>query len=250
MNKERSSPQPPVTSAQVTTENIYKNWREKFVRPMMYGALVFGLIALIPALLTNQGLIQDAVFVVSYLVLIVITLIHSPYWVRMGTLLVIIFALGMNELFSTGILGDGIFFFLALIILAAMLFSIEAGLVSTVISMFTFGILGWFVQTGRIGLLNPQAMPAQTSDWFSTSATTLLISVTIILGLRQLQLAFVESQKKANETLRVLELERGSLEDRVEARTLQLKAVNEVGRASSAILDQEELIERVVNLIT
>ena len=250
MNKEQSSPQPPVTSAQATTENIYKNWREKFVRPMMYGALVFGLIALIPALLTNQGLIQDTVFVLSYLVLIVITFIHSPYWVRMGTLLVIIYALGMNELFSTGILGDGIFFFLAIIVLAAMMFSIEAGLVSTLISMFTFGILGWFVQTGRIALLNPQAMPAQTSDWFSTSATTLLISVTIILGLRQLQLAFVESQKKANETLQVLELERGSLEDRVEARTLQLKAVNEVGRTSSAILDREELIDRVVNLIT
>ncbi len=250
MNKERSSPQTPGTSAQAAAENIYKNWRENFVRPMMYGALVFGLIALIPALLTNQGLIQDTVFVVSYLVLIIITFVHSPYWVRMGMLLVVIYALGMNELFSTGILGDGIFFFLAFIILAAMMFSIEVGLVSTAISMLTFGVLGWFVQTGRLGLLNPQAMPAQASDWFSTSATTLLISVTIILGLRQLQIAFVESQKKANETLQNLELQQGSLEDRVEARTLQLKAVNEVGRASSAILDREELIERVVNLIT
>jgi GAF domain-containing protein len=71
-----------------------------------------------------------------------------------------------------------------------------------------------------------------------------------MLGLRQLQITFVASQKKADLALHDLEMERGSLESRIAARTLQLKAVNEVGRASSATLDPEELIERVVNLIT
>ena len=68
--------------------------------------------------------------------------------------------------------------------------------------------------------------------------------------MRQLQLEFVDVQKRADKTLHELEVERGSLEGRVEARTLQLKAVSEVGRVASSILDLEELTERVVNLIT
>jgi GAF domain-containing protein/HAMP domain-containing protein len=40
------------------------------------------------------------------------------------------------------------------------------------------------------------------------------------------------------------------LESQVAERTAQLAAVNEVGRAASAILDPDELIEKVVNLIT
>ena len=250
MNQKQTSPQLSVPSAQITTENVYKNWRENLVRPMLIGALIFGLVALIPALLTNQGFIQNTVFIISYLLLIVVTFTHFPYWVRMGAFLFIIFGLGMNELFTTGILGDGIFFFLALIIFATMMFSIQAGAVTTAISLLTFGVLGWFVQTGHLGLLDLHAMTAKNTDWISASATTFLFSITIILGLRQLQLSFVNAQKKAEDTLHDLESERGSLEGRVAARTLQLKAVNEVGRASSAILDPEELIERVVNLIT
>jgi GAF domain-containing protein/HAMP domain-containing protein len=40
------------------------------------------------------------------------------------------------------------------------------------------------------------------------------------------------------------------LEKKVEERTAQLKAINEVGRVATSILEPEELIKRVVNLIT
>jgi GAF domain-containing protein len=250
MNQSQNSPQASAKSADSTTETVYKNWRESFVRPMLIGALVFGLIALIPALLTNQGLIQNAVFVFSYLVLIVITFVRFPYWLKMGAFLVVIFGLGMNELFTTGILGDGIFFFLVFIIFATMMLSIRAGWFATALTMLTYIVLGLLVQTGRLDLLDPHAMSAKITDWLSAGATTLLFSITIVLGLRQLQITFVAAQKNANDALRDLELERGSLESRIAARTLQLKAVNEIGRASSATLDPEELIERVVNLIT
>jgi GAF domain-containing protein/HAMP domain-containing protein len=42
----------------------------------------------------------------------------------------------------------------------------------------------------------------------------------------------------------------GGLENMVDARTSQLKAINEVGRVATSILDPEELLKRVVNLIT
>ena len=141
-----------------TTQYVYKNWREKFVRPMLIGALVFGLIALVPALLTNQGFIQNTVFISAYLVLIVVTFVEFPYWLRMGVFLLIVYALGLNELFSTGILGDGIFFFLGLIVFATMMFSLEVGAVSTAIRLLTLGILGWIVHRGNDVLANNEAM--------------------------------------------------------------------------------------------
>ena len=47
-----------------------------------------------------------------------------------------------------------------------------------------------------------------------------------------------------------LETLQNSLEEQVKERTDQLEAINEVGRAVSAIIDPDELIEKVVNLIT
>lgn len=42
----------------------------------------------------------------------------------------------------------------------------------------------------------------------------------------------------------------GDLENKVDERTSQLKAINEVGRVATSILDPDELMTRVVNLIT
>ena len=53
-----------------------------------------------------------------------------------------------------------------------------------------------------------------------------------------------------NRMLTRLETLQTSLEEQVKERTDQLEAINEVGRAVSAILDPDELIEKVVNLIT
>ena len=47
-----------------------------------------------------------------------------------------------------------------------------------------------------------------------------------------------------------LETLQNSLEEQVKERTDQLEAINEVGRAVSAILEPDELIQKVVNLIT
>ncbi|MBV6395557.1 MAG: hypothetical protein HFACDABA_01134 [Anaerolineales bacterium] len=53
-----------------------------------------------------------------------------------------------------------------------------------------------------------------------------------------------------NRMIARLETLQTGLEEQVRERTKQLEAINEVGRAASAILDPAELIERVVNLIT
>ena len=248
MNAKRpSSSIPRALSAE---QYVYANWRENFVRPMLIGALVFGLIALIPSLLSQQNLVLDTVFIGAYIGLIALAIFKFPYWLRMGAFVAIVYTLGISELFSTGILGDAVFFFLAFIVLTTMMFSPRSGMAASTISIATYGIVAWLTLSGKVSFLSSEVVPATLADWFSAGATTLLFGSTIILGLRQLQIEFLAAQKQTATVLNELEKEQGKLEERVEERTIQLKAVNEVGRTVSAILNPDELISRVVNLIT
>ncbi len=246
----KAKPQASPTPGTPAVSGVYGNWRERFVRPMLIGALVFGFVALILALTTNQGVVQNSVFITAYVLLVLVTFLPFPYPARMGVFLFVVYALGLNELLSTGILGDASFFFLGLMTFATLMFSASVGFATLAVSMVTFAVTGWLVGAGGVHLAHPQAIAAPLSDWVSTSATTALFGITFIIGLRQLQRDFVTSQEQGTEALRTLQQERASLEDRVEARTIQLTAVNEVGRVASSILNPEELAGRVANLIT
>ncbi|MGE5073589.1 MAG: GAF domain-containing protein [Anaerolineae bacterium] len=232
------------------TSTVHQNWRERFIRPMLVGALVFGLLALILGLSTNQGIVQNAIFIVSYLLLMAVTFLHFPYAARMGVFLLVVYALSLSELLSTGILGDAGFFFLGLMLFATLMFSARAGFISLGVTLLTFLVVGLLVGSGSLRLVHPEAINAPLADWLSTSATLSLFGVAFILGLRQLQTEFIAAQTRSDEALAALQAERASLESRVESRTVQLTAVNEVGRAASSILDPQELAGRVANLIT
>lgn len=250
MSMPQPAPHGALPSQSQATQRVYENWREKFVRPMLFGALGFGLVALILGLGTNQGIVQNAVFIVAYLLVMLVTFLRVPYWMRISIFLLALYGLGLNELVNTGILGDATLFFLGLVIFATLMFSARAGIISLILSLATFAAVGVLVQSGSMQLANQHSMVAALADWLSTSASMALFAVTFIVGIRQLQAEFLDAQRRSADMLHVLEQERASLESRVEARTVQLTAVNEVGRVATAILDPEDLAGRVANLIT
>src|SRR5512133_309265 len=172
------------------TSTVQQSWRERFIRPMLVGALIFGLLALVLGLSTNQGIIQNAIFVVAYLLLMLVTFLHFPYAARMGVFLLVVYALALSELLSTGILGDAGFFFLGLMLFATLMFSARAGYIALAVTLITFLVVGLLVGAGSLRLVHPEAINAPLADWLSTSATLTLFGVSFILGLRQLQTEF------------------------------------------------------------
>jgi GAF domain-containing protein len=229
-------------------QDVYRKWREGLMRPILNITLAFGFIALIAAIVTNQGITVTLVFIGAYISVALIAFLPTPFWLRAGIILLAVYALGLNEFFSYGIEGDGIFFFLALVILTTMFFSPRGGVIALTITLITYGMMGWLILSGRVVLVTP--IPAALADWISNSVVTLLFSVIVIVGFQYLDAEFLMAQKKREEAARELENQNIHLEDRVAARTLQLKAVNEVGRAASSVLNPNELINQVVNLIT
>jgi GAF domain-containing protein len=241
-----------IPNAEENTRTLYRNWRENFVQPLLYGTLLFGLIALFFAVLsaiTAQTYFIALIFVITYVLTAIITFVNFPYWVKMGGFVLAIYVLGLSELATHGILGDGLFFFLGVIIFATMMFSPRAGIIVTSVNILTFIIFGWLMLSDRVLPLNPTATQAGFVDWLSASAVTIMFAVIIILGFQRLEAETFETQKRIDTTLTDLRNERNNLDNRVRSRTRQLRKVNEIGQAVTAILDPDELLARAAFMI-
>lgn len=246
---DRISSENQIVNPEDSTRQLYKNWREGFALPLLIGVLVFGAIALIPAVNASDNVIIDTVFITTYLLTGFVTVIRFPYAIRMSVFLLSVYVLGVAELITHGILGDSLFFFLALIVFATILFSPRAGIIAAAINIITFILFGWLMQSGQIPPLNPNASPAKIEDWISASAAMIMFGVVIILGFQRLEKEFLDAQRQIDSTLNELKQERNNLENKVQERTHQLRKINEVGRAVTSILDADELLPRAARLI-
>lgn len=240
---------PEITSQQTSTERVYKTWREGFILPLLIGVMVFGGIGLFPAVIASESLLIDGLFIGTYLLVALSAVIRTSYQVRIFVFLLSILILGVGEVLSLGILGDGLFYFLALVVFATMLHSPRAGVHAIITSIVMIIVTGWLIQTGLFATLNPRATPAKVEDWVSAGAALAMFGVVIIIGFQQLEREFSGAQAQISSMLGTLREERNNLETRVQERTLQLRRINEVERAVSAILDIDEILPLTVRFI-
>lgn len=237
------------SDSQSETHQVYQNWREGFVLPLLIGTLIFGAAALIPAIISSKNIFLDSIFVISYLLTAVVTVIRFSYFIRMSVFLLSIYILGISTLITYDALGVSLFYFLALIIFSTMMLSIRAGMLMIVVDVVTYIIFGWLILGGRLVPLNPLALTANLQDWISVGAATVMFGVVIIFGFRSLEREFFEAQKQIDVTLNILKEERNNLENRVQERTAQLRKINEIGRNVTEILDTEQLFSRASKYI-
>ncbi len=231
-------------SPQDVTRQLYANWRERFALPLLIGILIFGLGALIPAVLSSTNIVLNSIFVVSYLLTAVVTIIRFSYPIRMTVFLLSIYVLGISTLVTYNALGVGLFYFLALIIFATMMLSIRAGIIAIALDVLTYLLFGWLMLSERLLPLNPLSTPANLFDWVSVGAATVMFGIVIILGFRSLEREFFEAQQQIDSALSTLKEERSTLESRVQERTQQLRKINELGRNVIETLDTEKIFSR------
>ncbi len=150
-----------------------------------------------------------------------------------------------------GLRDPVVFGFNAVILVAALLLGEFGGLIFGVLSALTVLLIG----VGEATQIIPIAA-APPPDVNGAIIATFLIagaSVALQVLIRKLNSAIQsahaneQAQAALNKELRVLQLE---LEKRVEERTAQLRATNEVGQIASSILDPDSVITKAVNLIT
>jgi hypothetical protein len=232
-----------------STRLLYKNWRERLALPLLIGVLIFGAAALIPAIRASGNAIVNAIFITSYAMTALVTVVKFPYTVRMGVFIACIYVIGLGELFLHGILGDSLFFFLAVVIFATILLSPRIGISMIGINLLTLLLVGFLMLSQQFTPFNPFAAPAKVEDWLSAGAAILMFSAVIILGFQRLEQEFIQAQKQIDATLTSLKEERGNLEQKVLERTVLLQKVNEVGQSITAILDPDEVLSNAARHI-
>jgi len=231
------------------TRQLYKNWREKFVMPLLAGMLALGAFVLIPAVNSAGSIFIKAIFIAAYVLTGIVTVVRFPYKIRINVLLLSIYALGLSELLRYGILGDSAFFFLGLILLATLLTSPQAGMIVMFVVILTISVTGWLMLNNTLAPLAPYTFPALIEDWVSGGAMIVMFGVVTILGFQRLEKAFLETQKQIDENIKTIKDERNNLEKNVAERTEQLHKINKIGRTITTILNPDELLSRTTQLI-
>ncbi len=249
MTQNNSSLNPPSNPAEAT-RLLYKNWRERFVMPLLLVALAMGLGVLIPALNSaSESNLLKAIFIAAFVLTGIVTVIEFSYAIRISVFLLSFYALGVAELLRYGILGDGTFFFISAIVLATLLLSPRAGIISIAVSILTTATTGWLMLSNTISPIAPFTSKAVILDWITGSLMVIMVGVLVILGFQRLENAFLESQKQIDSNLNLIRDERNNLERRVIERTRQMQKVNAIGRMITAILDPDALLTRAAHLI-
>ena len=227
-----------------------KNWRSTFARSMLGIMLAFGLFALIPALFSDESAvsrISKIVYLSIYLLGIIITVFPFSDVIRVNTFLVAVFALGVNELVSYGILGDASLFFYAVVVIATIMFSPKAGWVATGSILLAIFITGIAFLGGKVDMPASQIGFAELTDWISTTGSFLMFSAVIILGVQRLQTEIAEGQNQVDMAYSALQEERNHLEDNVMARTADLELARQ---SSEQRARQLEIIAAVARSVT
>ena len=231
------------------TRLLYKNWREKFVMPLLISTLVLGAFVLIPAVNSAGIIFIKAIFIAAYLLTGIVTVVRFPYGIRIRVFLLGIYVLGLSELFRYGILGDSAFFFLGSILFATMLLSPRAGIILLIMDILTITLSAWLMLNKITTPLAPYTIPALLEDWISGGAMIVMFGIVIILGFQRLEKSFLESQQQIDENLNTIKNERNNLEINVAERTQQLRKVNKIGRTITSILNPDEVLTHSTNLI-
>ncbi|HMV96184.1 MAG TPA: GAF domain-containing protein [Anaerolineales bacterium] len=231
------------------SENLdfsYTRWQASFLQATLIGACVFGLLAIIPAVLGTADPILIGIYIGAYIALLLITILPAPYTIKAVTLVGLLFLLGISGLLETGIRGDARLFMLAAVTMATLLLSWRAGWIMTGLSMASFIIAGWLIVTGAITILSKAVTPGNFDTWISAITAALLLEVVIVNGIRLIQVEFESSRNRVRESFQKIEEERNLLEDRVKQRTQDLGRINRISEHRAQMFQTIAQVTRAI----
>jgi GAF domain-containing protein len=232
----------------------YKGWRELFITTVLRIACVLGVALMVVSFPTATNT-DKIIFVGLYIFLLAITLLRVPYSVRAFSLLFMVFTVGTNSILAWGPWLDGSIFFIAFIVLSALLFDQRVDIYALIISILTFAIISTLHQIGVFELRAPNAPSTSLADWVAYTMDFSIISAVLIFAIGQFKDAFIRIIQEIQNAFNILTTERSRLEERVRERTeelenraSQLRSSAAVARTIAEMQDITELMEATTKL--
>jgi GAF domain-containing protein len=222
----------------------YEQWRESFLRILLRGSCILGFLAIILYLFSPSTALYKVLAVITYGILGLTTLFTGlPYRFRAGVFLFLLYFAGFSSLIDHGI-ADASLLFLGFIVMTSLLFSLRAGISSSIgLTFITIVLFGW--------------SSATLADSARLTAILLVVATIIAIGLHTFQEEFRQTQITARQTFDTLRNERSTLEQRVGERTAglarkteQLRATSYIARKTAEVQDLASLLMTVARLVT
>jgi GAF domain-containing protein len=228
----------------------YAEWRMRFLTLILRGASIVGLIVAIVGSI-DTAFVLVMIYAISYLTILIVTLVPLPYRVRAISFLVVLMAVAVASMLETGIRVDARLFLLAFVVMATMFFGPRAGVIAGGISLIPIFIIGYFILSGQYTILSVTVLGnTNVMTWVVAVLVMVMIEIIIVTGLTLLQRGFDSALQQSQQLFDVVQAERASLEQRVNERTAQIRTSAEVGRAVTTNLNPDRLLHEVVSLIT
>jgi diguanylate cyclase (GGDEF)-like protein len=249
ITKHKSQLSPEKVNRSESTNFSLTGWRETLVINILRGTSVLSLIALVPSgiqMVQRALLLQVALFLFAWILLLLVTFGNVSYKVRVFVLLTLVYAVSINVLLEAGLHGDTRLFFLAFIILTLMFLGLRAALLAFGLTLLTSIAIGWAMFNGTLTMTNPNAFNYPPLTWASDLAVMMLAVGFLATGISTLLQQFSLARQQVQQTLETLEQEHDQLEQRVHERTLELDALRETSLIIGSQLEIKELLSSIV----
>ena len=254
MNSQKSPLQNPNQEGLDLGTLDYRGWRERFIITILRIACVLG-IALLAISFPTATTTDRILFPSLYLALLLVTVLQVNYSIRAFTLLLMVFTVGVNAVLAWGPWIDGSAFFIAFIILAALLFDQRIDIIALIISVLTFALIALLQQSGIFQFGAENVPDTKPIDWISYTIDFSVVSAILIVAIDQLKGEFASVTQNMQSTFQMLTIERAQLENRVrertdelETRAIQLRSSASVSKTIAEIQNISELMETTTRL--
>jgi len=257
------SPLPVHTPSPTPDPGELASLRAEILNRMLNGTSVVATVAYLIAVIFESRLGQFNIIVaasIAYFWLLLITLIRRlPYWFRLGSLLTIIFGMGMASLMTNGLAGTGRIFLFTLPIIASILGGSRLGLASIAVSMLAIGVTGWMISSGNLHLSDTEILNTATDPgfWITGAFTFLMMGTVSTLTQAGLIRGLERSAGQTKELTHKLETRQADLEKEIQLRTqdlerrfIQIQTAAEISRSITDLTSNQDLFNQVVELLT
>lgn len=232
-----------------------KEWRDRFIRVVLRIASILGVI-MIGVSFPTASFTDRILFISLYFVLLLVTLLPTPYMLKAYLLLGAIAIVGVNAIVSWGPWADGSLFLLTTTVLASLLLDNRTDIFILAAAIIFSTTLAFMNLQDAFQLTAPGAPATDFASWIVYIIDFSIAGIVLTVATNMLKGAFARVTSQVQAAFQSLAGERQSLEDKVqertaelEARMSQLRASTTTARAIAETQEITELIKKAADLI-
>jgi signal transduction histidine kinase len=234
-------------------EDVLQAWRERVLDFILLAGTVMGTWAYIASMVFVVRMGQwhlSLFYTLVYAGVIAVTLVRRiPYRLRAGSVLVVIYTLGLISLLATGPRGFGRVYLFTLLTVTSVLLGLRAGVAALILSGATLGLHGWMLSSGYLQLASAPEMPFSGMFWAYSIAVFLMLgtvsAVPLAVLVRGLETT-LNSEKALTVQLHQEVAERRRAEEEIRHRAETLEALHETALDLIARKSLKDLLRAVV----